>query len=65
MHPLAQNFDECLSTMMFASNCRNISNRPVVNYLDLEGEGEDPRIAQLMAQVNALSSLPYMDIMDD
>ena len=37
VHPLANNFDECLSTCMFASNCRNISNRPVVNYLDLEG----------------------------
>lgn len=40
--PTSENFDECLATLQFANRCKNVTNHPRVNYVDMgSGQSED------------------------
>lgn len=52
--PTAEDFDECLSTLQFASRCRSVQNAPKMNILAPGPESVVSRIQQLEAEVNVL-----------
>lgn len=53
IHPNANYYDECLSTLQFANRCRNVRNNPRVNYVD-EAEDKDRRIRRLTDEIAQL-----------
>ena len=39
VHPMTEHYEECLSTLQFATRCRSVQNQPRVNYLTPPGGG--------------------------
>ena len=60
LHPTAENYDECLSTLQFAVRCQNPTNAAAAPRVSgAEGGGGMPRdaaVEQLVLQVSALKS---------
>ena len=55
MNPSQAYYDESVNTLMFASRCMFIGNKPRINYLDFDNMTEaqqEARIGSLQAEVN-------------
>ena len=55
IHPNANYYEECLSSLQFANRCRNVRNNPRVNYVK-DDEDKDRKIKKLMDELGALRS---------
>lgn len=50
IQPAAKYYEECLSTLQFANRCRNVQNKPRVNYVE-DTEDKDRKIKKLMEEL--------------
>ena len=51
INPGFANYDESLNSLCFADRCRNMENRPTINYLDPVKTGGDRRVRRLLAEI--------------
>eukprot|EP01028_Stygiella_incarcerata_P007425 TRINITY_DN3081_c0_g1_i1.p1 TRINITY_DN3081_c0_g1~~TRINITY_DN3081_c0_g1_i1.p1 ORF type:complete len:729 (-),score=207.24 TRINITY_DN3081_c0_g1_i1:135-2321(-) len=54
IYPVSENYEECLATLQFAFRCRNVQNRPHINYLDSGEDQQGRRIAKLQDEIAKL-----------
>jgi hypothetical protein len=54
IYPVSENYEECLATLQFAFRCRNVQNRPHINYLDTGEDQQSRRIAKLQDEISKL-----------
>ena len=59
VYPIMEHYEESLSTLHFAAHCRNVKNRPVVNYANGDkrsgqGQQQSRELIKLKNQINLL-----------
>lgn len=52
--PSSDNYDESLNSLAFADRCRNVQNRPTVNYVDSGQTSSEKRVKRLVQEIAQL-----------
>jgi hypothetical protein len=51
INPSMDNYEESLNSLQFAERCKNVQNKPTVNYVDPGKQSDDRRIRRLLAEI--------------
>jgi hypothetical protein len=51
INPSMDNYEESLNSLQFAERCKNVQNRPTVNYVDPGKQSDERRIRRLLAEI--------------
>merc|ERR1719191_2046404 len=51
INPSMDNYEESLNSLQFAERCKNVTNRPTVNYVDPAKQSQERRIRRLLAEI--------------
>eukprot|EP00698_Gefionella_okellyi_P000497 TRINITY_DN10451_c0_g1_i1.p1 TRINITY_DN10451_c0_g1~~TRINITY_DN10451_c0_g1_i1.p1 ORF type:complete len:819 (-),score=185.27 TRINITY_DN10451_c0_g1_i1:3564-6020(-) len=51
LNPSPDNYEECVATLQFAHRCRNVTNMPVVNYMDERSATSERRLKKLQMEI--------------
>ncbi len=54
INPSSDNYEESLNSLQFADRCKNVFNKPTINYIDPEKGSQDRRIKRLLAEITDL-----------
>merc|ERR1719274_410573 len=52
--PSSINYEESLNSLAFADRCRNVQNRPTVNYVDSGQTSSEKRVKRLVQEIAQL-----------
>ncbi|CEM28354.1 unnamed protein product [Vitrella brassicaformis CCMP3155] len=56
LYPIEDNYEECLNSLAFADRCKNIRNRPTVNYVDQQQSAQERQVRELTEQIESLKN---------
>jgi hypothetical protein len=51
INPSMDNYEESLNSLQFAERCKNVTNRPTVNYVDPAKQSQERRVRRLLAEI--------------
>eukprot|EP00743_Colponemidia_sp_Colp-15_P006406 GILK01006895.1.p1 GENE.GILK01006895.1~~GILK01006895.1.p1 ORF type:complete len:960 (-),score=159.20 GILK01006895.1:39-2780(-) len=54
LNPSPVHYEECLNSLQFADRCKNIENKPRVNYIDTQQQNQDKRVKRLLQEIAEL-----------
>lgn len=54
LNPAPENYEECVATLQFANRCKNVTNHPRVNYMDIGEQQQEKRVQKLQSEVASL-----------